>query len=50
MLLLVKCSYIPRKVGFVVDKYSVFFYLDFYVTSVQISFFCSSFHSPNKQF
>lgn len=39
MLLLVKCSYIPRKVGFVRDKYNRLFCLDFYITSVQISSF-----------
>lgn len=50
MLLLVKCSYIPRKMGFVVDKYNGFFYLDFCITNIQVSFFCSSFPSPNKQF
>lgn len=50
MLLLLKCNYIPRKVGFMVDKYNVFFYLDFYIASMQFSFFSSSFHSHNKQF
>lgn len=33
-----------------VDKYNGFFYLDFYIASIQFSFFSSSFHSPNKQF
>lgn len=49
MLLLVKCSYIPRKVGFVIDKYNGLFCLHFYITGIEISSFLSSFHS-NKQF
>lgn len=51
MLLLLKYSYVPGEVFFVIDEYEIFFfYLDFYITSTQIPFFSSSFNSPNKQF
>lgn len=50
MMLLLKYSYIPRKVVFIIVEYKIFFYFDFYIASTQIPFFCSSFHSPNKQF
>lgn len=33
-----------------VNKYNVSSYLEFYITSIQISFFSGSIHSPNKQF